>query len=127
MNVLVADDSTVVRKHFVEIIRQIRGIDTVMEAECGWEAVTKIHHHKPDVVILDVRMPAGSGIEALDNLGQLTDEITVIMVTAFPYPQYRERCMKAGARYFFNKTTEADRVVDVLKGMAHNRGRPVGC
>ena len=41
----------------------------------------------------------------------------VIMLTAFPYPQYRQRCLEAGAEYFLGKTTEFDQIAKVLKGL----------
>jgi DNA-binding NarL/FixJ family response regulator len=75
--------------------------------------VKKLH---PDVLVLDIQMLGGSGIDVLKELKEsnaLPD--TVIMITNYPYPQYKDRCLKEGAHYFLDKTNESDRVIDILQ------------
>ena len=79
------------------------------------EALEAIGRLKPDVVILDIRMPGGNGIQVLEVIKGNEAAPVVIMLTAFPYPQYREKCLKAGADYFFDKASEFSRVPEVLK------------
>jgi DNA-binding response OmpR family regulator len=66
-------------------------------------------------VILDIRMPGGNGIQVLEAIKTSTAAPVVIMLTAFPYPQYRKKCLEVGADYFLDKTTEFERVVEVLE------------
>jgi CheY-like chemotaxis protein len=68
------------------------------------EAVDFIPKLKPDVVILDVRMPGKNGIDVLKQIKTDESPPIVIMFTNYPYPQYRDRCLQAGADFFFDKT-----------------------
>jgi YesN/AraC family two-component response regulator len=70
---------------------------------------------RPDVVILDIRMPENNGIQVLEAIKKSAAAPVVIMLTAFPYPQYRKKCLEAGAEYFFDKATEFEQVAEVLK------------
>jgi DNA-binding NarL/FixJ family response regulator len=76
-----------------------------------------IRELKPDAVILDIQMPNSSGIDALQNIKIGGPTPVVIMLTNYAYPQYRKRCMDAGADFFFDKSTEFEEVVNVLRGL----------
>ena len=116
MRVLIADDSTLVRERLVDLISEIEGVELVGQAGDGREALKAIARLKPDAVILDIRMPEGNGIQALEAIKKNSaDSPIIIMLTAFPYPQYRQKCLAAGADYFFDKSTEFDRVTLVLE------------
>ena len=87
----------------------------VRQAENVPEAVTAIRELKPDVVILDIRMPGGCGIDVLNTIDKSGRTPVVIMLTNYPYPQYRKKCFAAGADYFFDKSSEFEKVIDVLQ------------
>ena len=120
MKVFIADDSAVVRERLVEMISELPGIEIIGQAQEALEATNAIMKLKPDVVILDIRMPGGSGLNVLKDIKKYTDAPVVIMFTGYPYPQYRQRCMDAGADFFFNKSTEFDRVTEVLEQLIRN-------
>jgi len=67
-------------------------------------------------------MPSGSGISVLEEVKRRDDSPTVIMLTNYPYPQYRKKCMDAGADYFFDKSSEFHKVTEVLLRMIEERG-----
>ena len=115
MKVFIADDSVVLRERLANMLADIPGIETVGEAGEGLEATDAIQRLKPDLVILDIRMPGGNGIDALKSIKKETPTPTVIMLTAYPYPQYRKKCLEAGADYFFDKSTESQKVTTTLK------------
>jgi len=115
MKVFIADDSAVVRERLKEMLSELPEIEIIGQAEDGFQATKLIEKLNPDVVILDIRMPRGNGIDALQNIKKNNPTITVIMLTNYPYPQYRKKCMKAGADYFFDKATEFEKVTEVLK------------
>ena len=71
-------------------------------------------------MILDIHMPNGNGIRVLETIKKNPVAPVVIMLTAFPYPQYRRRCLEIGAEYFFDKTTEFDQVAVVLEELQAN-------
>ena len=85
-------------------------VDVVGQAEDAPGSVDAICRTRPDVVILDIRMPGGSGIEVLRRLKQVAPAPRVIMLTNFAYEQYRRRCEEAGADFFLDKSTEFDQI-----------------
>jgi DNA-binding NarL/FixJ family response regulator len=116
MKVLIADDSALMRERLGALVAEIEGVELVGEAGSAKEALAGIRRLKPDVVILDIRMPGGNGIQVLQEIRkEPAARPIVIMLTAFPYPQYRQKCLEAGADYFFDKASEFDRVASLLK------------
>jgi len=122
MRVFIADDSAAVRERLVEMISELPGIEIVGQAKGGIEATNAIMKLKPDVVILDIRMPGGNGIDVLLNVKKERSSPVVIMLTSYPYPQYREKCMDAGADFFFNKAAEFNKVTEVLEQLFQRFG-----
>jgi DNA-binding response OmpR family regulator len=66
-------------------------------------------------VILDIRMPGGSGMDVLQAIKREKQAPMVIMLTNYPYPQYRKKCLGLGADYFFDKSTEFEKVTELFK------------
>jgi len=97
------------------MVNKIAGNAEIIQARDVQDAMEKIFEFNPDLTILDIKMPGGSGIDVLKELKAMNPEAMVIMLTNYPYPQYREKCMKEGANFFFDKSTEFERVVDVVK------------
>jgi len=118
MRVLIVDDSDLIRQRLGAMLSEIRGIELVGEARDSLEATKLALNLKPDVVILDIRMPAGSGLNVLENIKRATPAPQVIMLTNYPYPQYRQKAEGAGVDFFFDKGTEFDKVAEALKKMA---------
>jgi len=115
MKVFIADDSAVVRERLIEMLSEFPEIEIIGQAQSVPESIESIRALHPDVVILDIRMPGGSGIDVLQNIKKNNPALIVIMLTNYPYPQYRKKCMEAGADYFFDKATEFEKVTEVLK------------
>ncbi|MBA4417314.1 MAG: response regulator [Syntrophus sp. (in: bacteria)] len=118
MKILIADDAEPVRKRLAAMIKKAGGGHTVAEATDAEEAVHMAEKMEPDFMIIDIRMPKGTGIDVLKTIKARKIETVVAILTNYPYPQYREKCIEAGADYFFDKSTEFSRVIDVLKGFA---------
>jgi DNA-binding NarL/FixJ family response regulator len=115
LKVFIADDSALVRERLTALISEIEGVEVVGQAGDVPEVLEGIQHLRPDAVTLDIRMPGNNGIQVLEAIKKSTAAPVVIMLTAFPYPQYRKKCLEAGADYFFDKATEFDQVAEVLK------------
>ena len=86
------------------------------------EAVQGIRELQPDVVVLDYRFPPEDGGSGLDVLGAVKGDTAaapvVIILTQYPYPAYREKCLELGADYFFDKASEFDQVTEVIEQLA---------
>lgn len=91
-------------------------IEVIGEADNVQQAIEHIRQQGPDVVILDIRMPGGNGIDVLREIEKNDQAPVVIMLTNYPYPQYKRKCMDAGADFFFDKSREFEKVVEVLRG-----------
>jgi len=115
VKVLIVDDSKIVCNGLREMLINIADLVVVGEAHNADEAVKAISELKPDVVILDIRLPGPSGIEVLKDIRGKKLPIRVIMLTNYPYPQYRKKCEELGADYFFDKVTEIEKVTEVIE------------
>jgi len=117
LKIFIADDSATVRERLTEMLSGLKDIEVVGQAENGAQAIDSIRELKPDAVILDIQMPKRSGVDVLQNIKIGGPTPIVIMLTNYAYPPYRTRCMDAGADFFFDKSTEFDEVITVLRSL----------
>ena len=115
VKVFIADDSRIVQEHLVTILDELAEVEIVGQAETVAEAISAIGELRPDVVILDIRMPDGSGIDVLQTIKQDDPAPAVIVLTNYPYPAYRQKCLQAGADFFLDKSTEFDQIPDLIE------------
>lgn len=88
---------------------------TVFEAKDFKSANQIIDKEQPDIAILDIQLPDGSGIDLLSKIKNTHKNAIVIMLTNYPYSIIRKRCDELGADYFFDKSTEFEKVLEVLE------------
>ncbi len=115
MKVFIVDDSAVVCERLETMLSEIPEVEIIGQAGKPVEAIKSIQSLNPDVVILDIRMPGGSGIDVLEYIKKDNLDPTVIILTNYPYPQYRKKCMERGADFFFDKSTEFEKIIEVIK------------
>ena len=75
---------------------------------------------KPDALILDLQMPGGSGLDVLRAIRVEHPHLHVLICTNYPYPQYREECMTAGANFFLDKSAEFEKIPAILRELIQN-------
>ncbi|MEJ2656181.1 MAG: response regulator transcription factor [Desulfobacterales bacterium] len=119
--VYIVDDSVRLRKRLYELLSDLDNVQVIGQAGNADEALDEICVLKPDAVILDIRLPGKSGIQLLGEIKKLAPEITVIIMTNYDYPQYRQQSILAGADHFFNKTREFENIIEVLKPSSTDR------
>lgn len=122
LRVLVADDSSLLRRLLRDAIEEVDGVEVVAEAPDGVTAVVEARKHAPGVVVLDLQMPVVNGLAALPMLLDRPPRPCVIVLTNHAGEPYREACLAAGADHFFDKSSEMDRVLDVLRQLAVETG-----
>ena len=115
MKVLIADDSILVRERLVGMLSEFDQIEIIGEARDGLETMDAIRKLNPDVVILDLRMPKSNGTNVLKSIKKDVPHPIVIVLTNYPSPQYRRKCIELGAHFFFDKSTEFDKIPEVLE------------
>jgi DNA-binding NarL/FixJ family response regulator len=118
MRLFIADDSEILRSRLCDLLSEIEAIQVVGQAANAVETIEAIEDLKPDIVILDIRMPGGDGMLALEKIKKGTNPPKVIMFTNYPYLQYRKKCLDAGADFFFYKANEFEKLVDLLRELA---------
>jgi len=115
MNVVVVDDSRILRERVVNLISELPGISVIGKAGNSIDAINVVRRTKPDLVILDIRMPGENGIEVLKKIKKKKPETKVIIFTNYPNDQYKSESLKAGADYFFNKSDDIEELLNVVK------------
>ncbi|MGV9302561.1 response regulator [Nonomuraea sp. NPDC004354] len=115
IRVVVADDQELVRGGFSMILDAQPDIEVVAEAGDGVEAVALVREHRPDVLLLDIRMPRMDGIEAARLVGK---ETRVIMLTTFDLDDYVYDALRAGASGFLLKDVRRDDLVSAVRVVA---------
>ncbi|GAA4208166.1 response regulator transcription factor [Streptosporangium oxazolinicum] len=112
--VLIADDQALVRSGF-RLILTTRGIDVVGEAADGAEAVAAARELRPDVVLMDIRMPNMDGLEATRHVLARTPRCRVIMLTTFDLDHYVYTALTLGASGFLLKDVTAEHLVAAVR------------
>jgi len=119
IRVLLADDQTLVRGGFRMILRAEPDIEVVGEAANGGEAVALSHELKPDVVLMDVRMPNLDGIEATRQIIDGTEDAPrVLVLTTFDLDEYVYEALRAGASGFLLKDAPEEQLVSGIRIVA---------
>ncbi|MFF2026776.1 response regulator [Streptomyces sp. NPDC058171] len=112
--VVIADDQALVRSGF-RLILTARGIEVVAEAADGQEAVEAITRLRPDVALMDIRMPNMDGLEATRRVVAAVPECRVIMLTTFDLDQYVYAALNAGASGFLLKDTTSEHLASAVR------------
>jgi len=117
IRIVVADDHPVVRGGLVAMLRTIPGLDVVGEASDGDAAVHAVLEYRPDVILMDVRMPGRDGIEATRQIRELVPDCRVLMVTMYDDDATVFTAMQAGAQGYLLKDAEQDDIVRAVHGV----------
>ncbi len=120
MRVLIVDDSPIIADRLVTLLSEVSAEIRVVGQACDvGEALIAARELKPDVLILDLGLPSGSGIDVLGDVKRRDPVPVVMILTNYPYPQYRKRCLELGADFFFDKSTELDSLREAFVGLLH--------
>ncbi len=115
MTILIADDSIDFRERIRNMVLGHKNVQIVGEPENGLEALKLVNEKDPDMMILDIRMPLMNGIQVLKKLKALGSKTIVCILTSYPYPQYKKKCLALGADYFFNKSDGFEKINMVIE------------
>lgn len=107
VRILLVDDHMLVRAGLAQVIGSVPGFTVVAEAETGEEALLLCQRLRPDVVLMDVRMPGLGGIAATEALCKLHPQVAVIALSTFADAETVARMLAAGARGFLSKSVSA--------------------
>jgi DNA-binding NarL/FixJ family response regulator len=118
MQVFLVEDSALVRERLESMLMAVPGTSIVGRAHGAAAAVQEILATRPDLVVLDVQLAEGSGFDVLRELHAKAPELHVVMLTNYSSDPYRQIAERFGARGFFDKSREFERVRDVVANHA---------
>jgi DNA-binding NarL/FixJ family response regulator len=118
LRVAVADDQELVRAGLCGILQAAPDLTIVGEAATGHQAIALVHAEKPDVVLMDIRMPELDGIEATRRI-TATADTKVLILTTFDLDEYVYFALRGGASGFLLKDTPPRQLIDAVRTVAH--------
>ena len=124
MRVFIVDDSKVIVERVVELLRDVTGVLVVGRAGDVTEAIEGIGRTKADAIILDLQLERGSGLDVLRAIRKTHPRMYVVICTNYPYPQYREECLSAGANHFLDKSIEFEKIPGIFRDLIENGAKP---
>ena len=119
---VIADDHALVRKGIRSMLDGEPGLEVVGEATNGREALQLCHRLRPDLVLMDVRMPEMDGLEATRAIKQEFPRVAVLMVTMHENPEYLYEALKAGAAGYVLKKSSAEEVINAVRQALDGEG-----
>jgi len=114
----IVDDTPIVRERLRETILGMGNFVIVGEAGTPGDAIAIFERERPDVIILDMRLMGGTGIDVLQAIRKIDTRVCIIVWTNFPYERYRSVSTAMGANHFFWKATEYDKLLETLRAMS---------
>ncbi|WP_431026225.1 UvrY/SirA/GacA family response regulator transcription factor [Halomonas sp. H5] len=117
IRVIVADDHHLVRTSIARMLDAEEGITVVAEAADGEEAIAQARQHRPDIVLMDIRMPGIGGLEATRKIIKGMSDIRVLVLTAYLEDAFAQRLLDAGASGFISKGTELPEMVNAIRSV----------
>jgi two-component system, NarL family, invasion response regulator UvrY len=121
MRVLVVDDHAVVRKGVLQILAEDSGILQADEAASGREALRALQEKKYDVLLLDIAMPGGGGLDVLEELRKRASSPHVLILSMYSEKQYALRALKSGADGYLTKDSLPDELLVAIHRVAEGR------
>ena len=118
VRILVADDQQLVRAGFRRLIESEADLEVVGEASDGAEAIAAAIQHRPDVVLMDIRMPNVDGIRATATVVAAAPSTKVLMLTTYDLDEYVFQALRAGASGFLLKDAPPQHLIDAIRLVA---------
>ena len=121
VRVFLVEDSPLIRRRIIDNLLSIGGFVVVGFAESEDDAVAAIAETKPDVIVTDIRLREGNGIEVVRQVRQApaSSPPKIYVLSNYASAEYRRECELVGADAFFDKSGEYDRFLDTLQHVAH--------
>lgn len=122
IRVLVVDDHELVRSGITRMLADSPDIDVIGQSASGEDAIASVRGNRPDIVLMDIRMPGIGGLEATRRILRIDDAIRVIVVTACADDPYPARVMQSGATAYITKGADIQEIIRAIR-MAHSGQR----
>jgi DNA-binding NarL/FixJ family response regulator len=115
IRIMIVEDHHIVRQGFVALLQMVEGFQVVAEASNGEQAITLFRQHQPDVTLMDLRLPAMSGVDAIKEIRKEFPAARIVVLTTFDGDEDIYRALQAGARSYLLKGMEGDELIEVIR------------
>ena len=123
IRILVVDDHHVVRQGLVALLRTVPDMNVVGEASDGKQAVEMFRQYRPDVTVMDLRLPVMSGVDAIREIRREFSSARIIVLTTFDGDEDIYRALQAGARGYLLKDMLGDDLTDAIRAVHAGKSR----
>jgi DNA-binding NarL/FixJ family response regulator len=123
IRILIAEDHAVVRQGFIALLRLVEGFQIVAEATNGLQALALFREHRPDITLMDLRMPGAGGVETIIAIRKEFPDARIIVLTTFDGDEDIFRAIQAGARGYLLKGMDADELIDAIQTVHRGKSR----
>ena len=123
IRILVVDDHHVVRQGLVALINSVEDMEVIAEAPDGRKGVDLHRQHRPDVTIMDLRLPVLGGVEAIQEIRRATPQARIIVLTTFDGDENIYRALQAGARGYLLKDMFGDELMEAIRAVHAGKTR----
>jgi len=121
IKILIADDHAIVREGLKQIVAETSDMAVADEASTGHEVLDRVRDNDYDVVVLDISMPGGDGLNILKQIKRERPKLSVLVLSMHPEKQYAVRVLKAGAAGYLTKESAPDELITAIKRVATGR------
>ncbi len=123
LKVLVVEDSPLVRQRLVAMLMDLQDVAEVGEAEGTQQGTALMRTLQPDLVVLDLKLPDGSGFDVLESARRLPQAPPIAVLTNCATPEYRQRCLELGATAFLDKSMPFNQLKTTLTELLRQSSR----
>lgn len=117
IRIMVVDDHTVVRQGLVALLSTVPDLSVIAEAADGQEAIEAHRKYKPDITLMDLRLPKVAGADAISQIRQESPTARIIVLTTFDGDEDIYRALQAGAKGYLLKGTDADELTAAIRSV----------
>lgn len=123
VRILIAEDHQIVRQGFIALLGMVEGFTIVAEASNGAEALDLFREHRPDVTLMDLRMPSMGGVETIVAIRKEFPDARIIVLTTFDGDEDIFRAIQAGARGYLLKGMNIDELIDAIQTVHRGKSK----
>ena len=120
MRVIIADDSTIMLDRLQQMLLSLTDVEVVGTFSNGTDALSALHKLKPDLAILDNKMPGIKGVDIIREIRKEDSKMKLMLLTFYADTYYREQAMNAGADYFFSKSDDFEKIPELIDQLRKN-------
>jgi DNA-binding NarL/FixJ family response regulator len=121
IRVLIVEDHNVVRQGLVALLKVVEGLEVVGEAADGAEAIAQFRKHRPDITLVDLRLPRMSGVDVIQRIRMETPQARFIVLTTYDGDEDIYRALKAGAKAYLLKGMTSEELISTIRTVHEGR------